>query len=361
MSPRRHKENPKLLGIDPRAARFTWTAAMVLLVLSVVYLVRQTLLVFVIALLLAYLLYPLMDLIDRKLSARTRTPALALTFLIVIGLVALFGAFIGTVVAEQADSLAKTAPAFLDRMRQAPVQGPQALRSVKDQAISAVESQVRQHYNDIVSVVPRLTLQVLSAFRNLIYVVIVPILSFLILKDGRRIRDSFLEMFQSDRQTVDDILEDAHTLLLQYMRALMFLCLATFISFSIVLSLMGVREAILLASIAFPLEFVPLVGPLIAAVIIISVSVLTGYQGIVWLIVFLGVYRIFQDYVLSPRLMSHGVELHPLLVIFGVFAGGELGGVAGIFLSVPALALLRLLYHRMRKTRVIPRPGSLAA
>ena len=55
---------------------------------------------------------------------------------------------------------------------------------------------------------PRLTLQVLSAFRNLIYVVIVPILSFLILKDCRRIRDSFLEMFQSDRQTVDDILED---------------------------------------------------------------------------------------------------------------------------------------------------------
>ena len=47
--------------------------------------------------------------------------------------------------------------------------------------------------------------------------------------------------------------------------------------------------------------------------------------------------------------MSKGVELHPLLVIFGVFAGGEIGGVAGIFLSVPVLAVVRLLYHHLKK------------
>ena len=68
-----------------------------------------------------------------------------------------------------------------------------------------------------------------------------------------------------------------------------------------------------------------------------------GYPHVLWVVIFLGIYRMFQDYVLSPHLMSKGVELHPLLVIFGVFAGGEIGGVAGIFLSVPALALMRLL------------------
>jgi predicted PurR-regulated permease PerM len=49
--------------------------------------------------------------------------------------------------------------------------------------------------------------------------------------------------------------------------------------------------------------------------------------------------------------MSKGVELHPLLIVFGVFAGGEIGGVAGIFLSVPTLALIRLLYHHFSKVR----------
>jgi predicted PurR-regulated permease PerM len=100
------------------------------------------------------------------------------------------------------------------------------------------------------------------------------------------------------------------------------------------------------------LEFVPLVGPLTAAIIIVAVSAVSGFPHVFLMIAFLGIYRLFQDYVLSPNLMSQGVELHPLLVIFGVFAGGEIGGVAGVFLSIPTLALARLLYHRLRKLRI---------
>jgi predicted PurR-regulated permease PerM len=47
--------------------------------------------------------------------------------------------------------------------------------------------------------------------------------------------------------------------------------------------------------------------------------------------------------------MKRGVKLHPLLIIFGVYAGGEIGGVGGIFLSVPILALARLLFYEWRK------------
>ncbi len=344
-----------MFGIDPRAARYAWTAAIVLVLIWTVYLIRVTLIVFVIALLFAYLLYPLMDLFDRHLTAKTRTPALAMTFVLVIGLLAVFGTLIGSVVATQAGNLAKEAPVFLDRLSQNPPPAPEGVRSVASQVSGALEAQLRAHYGDIVSAVPRVSMRVLSASRNLIYVIIIPILSFFILRDGRHIRDSFLEMFDGAQQAARETLEDVHTLLLQYMRALLFLCCATFVSFSIVLSAMGVPYSILLAAIAFPLEFVPLVGPLAAAVVIVIVSVVTGYSHIVWLIVYLGLYRMFQDYVLSPHLMSRGVELHPLLVIFGVFAGGEIGGAAGIFLSVPTLALMRLLYHHLNKIRAARR------
>ncbi len=97
--------------------------------------------------------------------------------------------------------------------------------------------------------------------------------------------------------------------------------------------------------------FIPMVGPFSAAVVVLLVSAFSGYPHLLWILVFLGVYRLFQDYVLSPRLMSRGMELHPLLVMFGVFAGGEIGGVAGTFLSVPLLALIRILYTRLEKTR----------
>jgi predicted PurR-regulated permease PerM len=320
-----------------------------------VYLVREALIVFTIALLLAYLLYPLMDLFDRHLTAKTRTPALAMTYVLAVGLIASFGVLIGSVVAEQAASLAARAPALLDRIRQSPVPGTQDMNSLKSQVAGFIEGQVRQHYNDLAMAVPRFALGVLSASRNLIYLVVIPILSFLILRDGREILGAFLGMLDSGRDAARDILGDVHELLLLYMRALLFLCCATFVSFSIVLSAMGVPYATLLASIAFALEFIPLVGPLTAAAVIIAVSLLSGYAHVWWVIIFLGIYRLLQDYGLTPLLMSKGVALHPLLIIFGVLAGGEIGGVAGVFLSIPALALIRLLYHRLKKMRAARR------
>jgi len=342
-----------MLGIDQRAARATWTAALVLLLLGLVYLIRQTLLIFVVALLLAYLLYPLMDWIDRRIPSHTRIPALAITYLLVIAVVVSLTVFVGSIAAEQAASLAKQAPALIERIRQNPVPGPAAVTNVRNQITGLIEDQLRKHYDQLTALIPQLTFRVLSASRNLIYIVIVPILSFFILRDGRRIRDGILEMVGSGsgRDAADDILMDIHHLLLEYMRALLLLCCSTLVIYAIGFSAMGLPFALLLAAIAFPLEFIPLVGPLTAAVIIFAVSAISGFPHLILLIVFLGVFRIFQDYVLNPRLMSRGVELHPLLVIFGVLAGGEVGGVAGIFLSVPVLALIRLLYHRLGKVQ----------
>jgi predicted PurR-regulated permease PerM len=105
---------------------------------------------------------------------------------------------------------------------------------------------------------------------------------------------------------------------------------------------MGVRYSLLLAAIAFFCEFVPTVGPLAEIAVILSVSALTGYAHMWELAASLGVFRVVQDYVIWPRLMSQGVELHPLLVVFGVFAGGEIGGIAGVFFAVPVMALARI-------------------
>ncbi|MDQ6706435.1 MAG: AI-2E family transporter [Acidobacteriota bacterium] len=351
------------LGVDFRAARYTWTAALVLLFLLCVYTIRGTLFIFVISLLFAYLLYPLVDIINRFVPSQSRTPALAIVYLLLIGLLVFLGIEIGSKVAEQANSLAQRAPEFISKMEQpvnAPIPG--AVRGMKETIIGAVRTQFLQHYNDIAKFLPRIGLEVLSYSKDLIYLIIIPILSFFILKDGREIRDEFLGLIEKGRprELMDDILADVHSLLLQYMRALLILCGATLTVFSIVFSIMGVPYALLLASIAFPLEFIPVVGPLAAAVIVIAVVALSGFPHLLWVIIFLGCYRLFQDYVLSPNLMSAGIELHPLLVLFGVFAGGEIGGIAGTFLSVPVLALVRILYIRIRKSRVMAPPSVLA-
>lgn len=235
-----------MLGIDPKAARVTWTAALIVLLLGLVYLIREALFVFVIALLIAYLLFPLVDLIDRHLTSKTRTPALAITFILAIGLIAGLGVFVGSVVARQAENLGAQAPSLLERIRQSPAS--------ENPVIALLEGQLRQHYGDIADVVPKIAFSVLSASRNLVYLVIIPILSFLLLRDGRKILNAFIEMLDTGREKAKDTLADVHELLLLYMRALLFLCCATFVSFSIVFSAMGLPYAILLAAIAFPLS-----------------------------------------------------------------------------------------------------------
>jgi predicted PurR-regulated permease PerM len=176
-------------------------------------------------------------------------------------------------------------------------------------------------------------------------------LSFFFLKDGRLMREKIVDLMDEGprRDLVQDVVKDMNVLLAQYMRALLVLSMFTLVFFSFYLSVTRVPYALLLAAIAAILEFIPMIGPFTAAVTILLVAAFSGYEHLLFILIFLGVYRLFQDYLLSPRLLSEGMELHPLLVMFGVFAGGELGGIPGSFLSVPILAMVRILYLRLEK------------
>jgi len=175
------------------------------------------------------------------------------------------------------------------------------------------------------------------------------------LKDGIEIRRALIQAFDPGEQAlVDGILLDLHLVLASYMRALLLLALATFTSYLTFLSLLGAPYALLLAGIAGTLEVIPVIGPLIGAVVVFLVAALSGFPHVLWLVVILSVYRLFQDYVLSPVLMSEGVEMHPLLVLLGVLAGETLGGIPGMFFAVPLIAALRVILVRLRKHNLEP-------
>jgi predicted PurR-regulated permease PerM len=337
-----------MLGIDRTAARFTWTAAVILLVMLLVYLARETLFIFILALLFAYMLSPLVELLDRLLpGSRTRTAALTLAYVLVIGILVWAGIALGSRMVQQANALIGRLPELLERAKEHSAPPGSWMES----AIATVQEQIAEHGKDVLSILPAVGRRVLSAAGGLVFMVIVPILSFFFLKDGRLMRQNLLEAIDNAgyRAKVEEIAKDIDVLLAQYVRALTLLCLATFVAFTIVFELIGVSYGLLLAAIAGLLEFIPVIGPLAAAALILIVSAFSGYPHVLWIAIFLGVYRIFQDYVLSPRLMSAGMELHPLLVMFGVFAGGEIGGIPGTFLSVPVLALARILYRQLQK------------
>ncbi|MFN7995542.1 MAG: AI-2E family transporter [Bryobacteraceae bacterium] len=342
-----------MLGIDARAARYTWTAALVLLVLCLVYLVRSTLFVFIVALLFAYLLAPLVNVIDRILPARrTRGIALALSYLIFIGVLFVAVTQIGSRVIEQANSFRQSLPGLLVKWQQPSPSLPESVNEFKAQIVERAQQQISASAGDIIAAIPKAGAKILSVAGDLIYVVIVPILGFFFLKDGGAIRQHFLDLIDnpSRRAMLDDLLVDVNLLLAHYMRAILLLSAATFVAYSIFFTILGIPYSFLLAALAAALEFIPMIGPLAAGTTIVIVTAVSG-GPIVSALIFLLVYRFFQDYVLSPWLMGSGVELHPLFVLFGVFAGAEVAGVPGAFLSVPVLALIRIAYRRIQKAR----------
>src|SRR5215831_12257763 len=123
-----------MLGIDRRAARYAWTVALTVLALCLIYLVRKTLFVFVLALLFAYLLSPLVNVLDRYLpTSRTRTPALALAYIIFVGAVVFLGAQIGSRVVDEATALGKKFPDMIKKWEQPAPAAPTTVNSFKAQ------------------------------------------------------------------------------------------------------------------------------------------------------------------------------------------------------------------------------------
>jgi predicted PurR-regulated permease PerM len=343
-----------MLGLESKAARYTWTAALVVVALVLVYLLRSTLFVFTLALLFAYLLSPLVNLLDRALPTnRTRTMALALAYVIFIAIVVLVVSQVGVRVVDQAHALSKKLPDMMVKWEAPVPAAPANVNSMKAQVVEALRAELYKRASDILNLLPGASLKFLSVATGLIYVVIVPILSFFFLKDAEVIRAHVLSLVDAGprRSLVDGLLADIHLLLAHYMRALVLLSLSTFTAYSIFFTILNMPFGVLLAVLAMCLEFIPMIGPLTAAAAILIVAAISG-EPILTLLIFLVAFRLVQDYVISPNVMGQGVELHPLLILFGVFGGAEVAGVAGSFLSVPVLALARIVYLRVRRARL---------
>ena len=346
-------------GIDVRAARIAWTVFLVALLIYVTWYVRESILIFVAALFLAYMLQPLLNLICRFAPARfSRTAALAIVYVVMLLLVGGLSAYFGTRAVDEGTQLAQQLPELIRKhqdLHALPV--PEALEPFKARVVQAIGQQTEMSAERALPMVQRALGGVMSLLGSLSFLILVPILTFLFLKDAQELRQNLLSWLPARRRSgAEEILQDIHVSLGGYIKSLVILSVLTSVIYLIFFSLVRLPYAVLLSLLAAPLEFIPFIGPLLGTVLIIAVALFAGYPHMLWILIFFGVYRAFQDYFLQPYLMSEGVELHPLLVIFGALAGQQLGGLWGMFLSVPVMAILRIILVRTRKRRVEVEP-----
>jgi predicted PurR-regulated permease PerM len=340
---------------DAKAARITFTVVIVAAILYGIYMIRRTLFVFLLAIFFAYMVYPLVLLLDRFRPRRAppwASPVAALILVLTLG--ALIGALIGPSIGDEANRLSEQLPALLQRGDpMATGHWPTFLQPYADRIVAFARTELRGGAAAALPLAQRIGTGVLQVAGDLLLVVLVPILAFLFILSGPRIRDA-LKTLTARQAMGQRIVDDLDHLLGRYIRALLLLAVAAFAAYAVFLGSAGVPYALLLAAVAALLEFIPVFGPLLSVLVILIVAALADYPHLLWILFFVIGYRIFQDYVLGPRLMGAGVGVHPILVLFGLLAGAEVAGVPGIFLSVPAIAAVLIVGRHVLRNRRHP-------
>jgi predicted PurR-regulated permease PerM len=319
------------------------------LVLGFLYVARATLIAFLFAIFFAYLMSPLVSRLEKILRGRNR--AIALIYALLLVMVVVFFVVVGPMVTREGSRLGKALPDLLAKLSSGDIATQiGAQHGWSKASTDIVQSFLASHSEEITQLAQRIGLRIADVAKQAWLFFVVPLLSIFFLKDGRAFSDFLLSTIQSrpQREFLENVLNDLNQMLAHFIRAQLTLAGLTLIMYSAVLSVMGVPYAIVLGTIGGVLEFVPVVGPLTGALAIVGVALLMSYPHWLILIIFLGVWRLIQDYVSSPRIMGESMELHPLAAIFGVMAGGEVAGILGIYLSIPVMASLRIVFRRWR-------------
>lgn len=348
-----------MIGLDLRTARVVWTASLMLLLMYAAYVTRSTLLVILFAVFFSYLLYPLIRLLQHVLPRRLpQVVPIALGFVIVITVITGASALLGPSIVSEATHLSQKIPELVrdpDAVNRIPL--PHVLGPYRSRIFGFIQAQFQEGTGKALPIARRVGTSMLHAASNLIYIVLIPVLSFLMIKEAPSMRVTILGWLAPRHVALwESILDDLSFALSKYVRSLLLLSLSTLVAYGAAFSLMGVPYALVLAAVAALLEFIPVVGPLAALVGTVAIAAVTGFDNLLMLFGFILAYRGFQDYVLSPYLMSEGVEVSPLLVIIGLLLGDEIGGVAGIFLSVPLMAALKIIVGHAWAARHVAAP-----
>jgi predicted PurR-regulated permease PerM len=309
---------------------------------------ERVVIMLVLATFFAYVIAPLVRIAERPLPIAgrprrlSRGPAILVIYLLVAGGLSIGAATLLPVAAAQIDDAVASTPSYTESFRawergrsrlynrlRIPADVRQRLdRSIADAGEAAL-GYSRQLLMAIVAVVSYLP-----------WLVLIPVLAFFLLKDAEIFRAALLEALPHHaRARADELVDDLNATLAAYIRAQLIACVLVGTICGVGFALMGVPYAVLLGTLAGILEFVPLIGPLILAVTAAVIAALHAPMLALWTLLFLGVLRMIEDYVIYPRLIGHGIHLHPLAIIIAVLAGVELGGIAGIFVAVPVVAV----------------------
>jgi predicted PurR-regulated permease PerM len=310
--------------------------------------------VMVLAVMLATALSPAVAYFETRLRL-SRGPAVAVVFMLLLGVLMLFCMVVIPTLIDQARALSANLPSYGDKLR-----GTYTWLRIFDARFTWLPdfNIVREGLQMRISGWAESGLGFAGkVFGTLFMVFIVLISAFYALIDAPRLKRGFLRLIPHEQRDLWGAQLDPIGLKIgAYVRGVLTSITVLVVYLAITLSLAGVPLSLVLALMAGCFEIIPTLGPVLGAIpaIVVALTVSPNLAVVVFAIFAFGVF--VQSNFVAPMLYSREVELPPLLITVALLIGGELMGVLGAMIAVPVLAVLVVLLENLY---LIPREAAL--
>ncbi len=325
-----------------KAAAWSWRLLVILAaIVALLWLFKRLEIIVVpvaLATILAALLMPAVDFLDRRGAPRGGAVALMLLggFAVVGGILA----FVVSQFIEGAPALVEQVSRSIDGIRDWLIDGPlhlsrEQIDNAGNAAIEALQNNQEKVTTGALSTAGTVTEIVTGA-------VLVLFTLIFLLQGGRNIYSFVTQIFPpSVRERVRDAGRAGFHSLIGYVRATFLVALVDAVGIGTGLAIMGVPLALPLASLVFLGAFIPLVGAVITGFLAVIVALIA--KGWIYALITLGLVIAVQQlegHVLQPLVMGRAVSIHPLAIVLAIAAGGVMAGIIGALLAVPVMAFL---------------------
>jgi len=343
-------------------------------VLIGLYLVRGVLPVFVISGVIAFALEPLLQRLERNNHSRPR--AVGFVFLIYVLLLLILFSLLASAV-QQGQSFIQGVPQKFGQIQgivekaQGRLDALHVPASVKEGIRSTVKNLNDTAGGSVLRVVQDAGPKIIAGTGSLLLnVFLITLISFGLMLEAQRIKGRLLMIVPAlYRRDAIRLATSINELLGRYVRGQLIVC-ATFgalctVAFEVLNHVYGMQYPLVLGALAACIYILPYFGLFVVIIVSVATAYLTANtgQGLVCAGVTLAcciVFNITVDYGVAPRVLGRGVGLHPLMVIFALLCGFELGGPLGSIAAVPIFASLRVIAIYLFPQLVTPLPSEFA-
>ncbi|MSQ14939.1 MAG: AI-2E family transporter [Dehalococcoidia bacterium] len=345
----------------PRWLRTALMMAAMLLMAWLLWSSVGVLIPFIMGLVLAYVLLPLISLIERSLPFATSRPRAARTFSIIIVYLGLIGGF-AVVLLSFVPMAAHQISLFIDELPQLLDQSQATFDLWLGQYRATVPADIQQRIDEEINksllalgvVVQGALLQtiriVTETFGLLVAIVSVPVWLFYVLKDHGSLANGFYSFFpQGIRQDVIAVVHRIDKVLSAYIRAQLILAVSVGVAIWIPLLVIDVRFALVLGIIAGITEMIPVIGPIIGSLPAILVALATAPEKTLPVILLAVGVQFLENNVLVPRIHSKAVNIHPAIIMVLLVIASNMAGVWGMLVAVPLAAACREIYNYLHE------------